>query len=63
MDWNTLQQLIRIVAQLVAGFLAGQAFITTDMSTAFVSAAVSLGGIIWWAFWLRKQTGATPPAL
>ena len=63
MTWDSIQQLIRILAQFAAGFLVNAGLITGDMQTALVGAVTSLAGIGWWLFWLRKQPGATPPAL
>lgn len=55
LDWNTAQQLIRIVLQMVAGWLLSAGFITEDMQTTLVGAGVSLVGIIWWAVWDRHR--------
>lgn len=55
MTWDTVQQLVRIVMQLVAGFLVQRGFITEDMSVTLVGAVVSLGGIAWWALWNNNQ--------
>ncbi len=54
MNSDTIQQLVRIVMQLVAGFLVQRGLITEDMSVTFVGAVVSLAGIAWWAFWNRN---------
>ena len=63
MTWDSVQQLIRIMAQFAAGFLVNWGLITSDMSTALVGAIVSVGGILWWVFWDRNRAGATPPQL
>lgn len=55
MTWDTVQQLVRILMQLVAGFLVQRGFITEDMAVTFVGAVVSLGGIAWWALWQRSR--------
>jgi hypothetical protein len=61
MTWDTVQQLVRILLQLLAGYLVGQGWITADMGTTLVGSAVSLGGILWWALWQRGRPD-TPPA-
>ena len=55
MNWDTIQQLVRILMQLVAGYLVNSGLITEDMSTTLVGAVVSLGGIAWWIFWDRNR--------
>jgi hypothetical protein len=54
MDWNTIQQFIRILLQFVAGLLVSRGLITADMAAQAVGALLSLGGIVWWAVWNRK---------
>jgi hypothetical protein len=58
MNWDTVQQLVRIVMQLVAGWLAAQGWITADMVTALVGGVVSIAGVAWWAFWERTRPDA-----
>ena len=55
MNWDTLQQLIRIVMQLVAGWLLSSGWITADMATGLVGAVVTLAGVAWWALWERSR--------
>lgn len=59
MTWDTIQQLVRIIMQVLAGWLAAQGWITSDMQTTLVGAVVSLGGVLWWAFWERSRPAAT----
>lgn len=58
MTWDSIQQLVRIVLQIAAGWLAGQGWITEDMETTLVGSAVSLAGILWWALWQRNRQSA-----
>jgi hypothetical protein len=51
MTWDTVQQLVRIILQLVAGWLLSRGWITEEMSTTLVGSLLSLAGIAWWAFW------------
>jgi hypothetical protein len=56
MNWDTIQQLVRIIMQVIAGFLVGKGYISQEMGVTLVGAIVSLGGIAWWAFWQRHRT-------
>ncbi len=58
MNWDTIQQLVRIVMQLGAGVLVQRGLITEEMSVTFVGSLVSLAGIAWWMLWDRSR----PPA-
>lgn len=55
MNWDTIQQFVRIVMQLAAGFLVQRGLITEEMSVTLVGAVVSIGGIAWWALWERVR--------
>jgi hypothetical protein len=55
MDWNTLQQAIRILLQFVAGILVSRGVMTADMAAQATGAILSLGGIAWWVYWNRKR--------
>lgn len=61
MNWDTVQQFVRILMQLAAGWLVNQGIITADMSTTLVGAIVSVAGIAWWALWERSRP-AVPTA-
>ena len=55
MNWDTIQQFLRIILQVVAGMLVSKGFITEEMGVTLIGAIMSLGGIAWWAFWDRKR--------
>lgn len=55
MNWDTVQQFIRIVMQVLAGMLVSRGLITAEMGVTLTGAIVSLGGIAWWVFWDRKR--------
>lgn len=59
MNWDTLQQLVRIGMQLAAGALVNQGLITSDMQQTLVGAVVSIAGIGWWIFWERTRPAPT----
>jgi hypothetical protein len=55
MNWDTIQQLLRILMQVGAGMLVSKGLITAEMGVTLVGAVVSLGGIAWWVLWDRKR--------
>lgn len=60
MSWDTIQQLVRIILQLGAGWLLKEGVITEDMATTLVGSLLSIGGIAWWALWERSRPASTP---
>ena len=58
MNWDTVQQFIRIVMQVLAGMLVSRGMITEEMGVTLTGAIVSLGGIAWWVFWQRGKAPA-----
>jgi len=55
MNWDTIQQLLRILMQVGAGMLVSKGLITAEMGVTLTGAVVSLGGIAWWIFWQRNR--------
>lgn len=55
MNWDTIQQFIRILMQVAAGMLVQRGLITAEMGVTLTGAVVSLGGIAWWVFWQRTR--------
>jgi hypothetical protein len=55
MNWDTIQQLLRILMQVAAGMLVQRGLITAEMGVTLVGAVVSLGGIAWWVLWQRSR--------
>ncbi|HLO78153.1 MAG TPA: hypothetical protein VK196_16990 [Magnetospirillum sp.] len=58
MTWDTVQQFIRIIMQVLAGMLVSRGLITAEMGVTLTGAIVSLGGIAWWIFWQRSKPAA-----
>jgi hypothetical protein len=58
MNWDTIQQFIRIIMQVVAGMLVSKGLITAEMGVTLTGAIVSLGGIAWWVFWQKGKAAA-----
>lgn len=59
--WDSIQQIVRIVMQILAGFLVGQGLITESMTETVIGAGVSVAALVWWIFWERHREGAKPP--
>lgn len=55
MNWDTVQQFIRILMQVVAGMLVSKGYISQEMGVTLTGAIVSLSGIAWWALWDRLR--------
>ena len=55
MNWNTIQQLVRILAQLGAGALVTNGIVTEDLATSGVGAIMSIAAIVWWIFWEKDR--------
>lgn len=55
MNWDTIQQFIRIVMQVVAGMLVSKGLITAELGVTLTGAVVSLGSVAWWVFWQRNR--------
>jgi hypothetical protein len=55
MNWDTVQQFIRIVLQLAAGFMVQRGLLTEEMAVTATGAILSLAGVLWWAFWNKKR--------
>lgn len=58
LTWDSMQQLVRILAQFVGGYLVSQGLITEGMMSEFVGGILSLGGIAWWIFWNGSRADA-----
>jgi hypothetical protein len=56
MNWDTIQQFIRIIMQVVAGMLVSKGFLTEEMGVSLTGAVLSLAGIAWWVFWQKGKT-------
>lgn len=55
MNWDTIQQLIRILAYAGGSYFFGDSVANGEMFTAAVSGAVSVGAFVWWWVWERKR--------
>lgn len=53
--WDTLQQLIRIIMQIISGYLIARGVLDEANAVALSGAVLSLANIAWWAYWNRKR--------
>lgn len=55
MNWDSAQQLLRILLQIGAGALISKGILTEEMAAIATGAVLSLAGVAWWAYWNRKR--------
>jgi hypothetical protein len=55
MTWDTVQQLVRIIMQIAAGFLVQRGLLTEEMALTLVGSGVSILGVLWWMLWDRTR--------
>lgn len=60
MNWDSVQQLVRIVLQFLSGLLVGKGILDSTNAEIFSGALLSLTSVAWWYFWNRKAKPATP---
>ncbi|MBW9076959.1 hypothetical protein JNB84_03260 [Rhizobium pusense] len=54
MDWNTVQQLLRILLQLGSGVLISKGVLTEEMAVTLTGGLISVASVIWWVVWSKK---------
>lgn len=59
MNWDTLQQFLRIVMQVASGVLISKGLLSEEMSVTLTGGVLSLANVAWWFFWNRKAAPAT----
>jgi hypothetical protein len=57
MTWDSLQQIIRIVMQIVAGFLVANGHLSEDMARTLTGGVLSLSMVAWWWVWNGRRPG------
>lgn len=53
MNWDTIQQIIRIAMQFIAGVLVSLGYLNQEMAAQLSGAVLSLAGVAWWTIWNR----------
>jgi len=65
MNWDSMQQIVRILMAYVGSYLVSLGF-PDDMVKVAVGGGVAAAGLAWWWFWDRKRAdpaaGADPVA-
>lgn len=54
MDWNTVQQLLRILLQFGSGVLISKGVLTEEMAVTLTGGIISVASVLWWLFWNKK---------
>lgn len=55
MNWDTIQQVLRIVLNALGGIMIGKGYLTEEMSVTLIGGIMSIGSVLWWALWERKR--------
>ena len=55
MDWQTIQQLVRIIMQVIAGALVSRGYLTEEIGATLTGGVLSMVSVGWWVFWERKR--------
>lgn len=63
MNWDTIQQLVRIIAQFVGGYLVSAGLITEGLVQELTGGAISIAMLAWWAFWERHRENPNLPSV
>lgn len=58
MTWATLQQLIRIVAQVGGAYLVGENVASGEMYQAAVAGLVNVAAFVWWVVAERQKAAS-----
>lgn len=56
MNWDTIQQILRIVLYAGGGALFGKAMADSAQFQALIGSLVGVAAFIWWWFWDRNRT-------
>ncbi|MDH0114594.1 hypothetical protein N7379_08870 [Rhizobium pusense] len=55
MDWNTVQQLLRILLQFGSGVLISKGVLTEEMAVTLTGGVISVASVVWWVVWNKKE--------
>lgn len=58
MDWNAIQQVLRILMYSGGSFYFGQEFADGEMYQAAIGGVIAVGAFLWWLYWNSKQPEA-----
>jgi hypothetical protein len=55
MNWDSIQQLIRIIAYAVIGYFFGDAAVNGEIGQAAVAGAIGVANFVWTFVWNRNR--------
>jgi hypothetical protein len=55
MNWDSVQQLLRILLQFGGGLLVSRGILNEELATQLVGGGMSLAMVAWWIFWNNKR--------
>jgi hypothetical protein len=58
MNWDTIQQFVRIVIYTVGSFFLGQAVADGALFQGLIAGALNVGAFLWWYVWERNRPEA-----
>lgn len=56
MNWDSIQQVLRIVLNALGGVLIGKGYLTAETSTTLIGGLLSIGSVGWWFIWERNRS-------
>ena len=56
MNWESVQQFVRILAGYLAAYLVTRGTIDAETSTVLIGALVGFAQVGWWIYWNRGRT-------
>lgn len=63
MNWESIEQVLRILCYAMGGYLLGEGVVESNTFQSAVGGFLSIGAFIWWIFWEKghrhvdKKTG------
>lgn len=58
MNWDSLQQVLRILLYAIGGYFLGDAVTEGEAFRAAVGGVLAVGSFLWWLVWERNRPGA-----
>jgi len=55
MQWDIIQQVIRMGLQLAAGILVTKGYVNESGAEQLIGGLMSISSVAWWAVWNRKR--------
>ena len=55
MNWESIQQVLRIVLYAVGGYFLGEGVVEGEMFQQAMGGVMAVGAFVWWFFWERSR--------